>query len=31
VIDGAQSRAWDEAENRVHAQKSVLLWALGKL
>jgi len=31
VIDGQQSRVWDEAENRVHAQKSVLLWALGKL
>ncbi|HMO77482.1 MAG TPA: ornithine carbamoyltransferase [Sphingopyxis sp.] len=31
VIDGAQSRVWDEAENRVHAQKSVLLWALEKL
>lgn len=31
VIDGTQSRVWDEAENRVHAQKSVLLWALGKL
>jgi ornithine carbamoyltransferase len=31
VIDGPQSRVWDEAENRVHAQKSVLLWALGKL
>ena len=31
VIDGPQSRIWDEAENRVHAQKSVLLWALGKL
>ncbi|WP_293646625.1 ornithine carbamoyltransferase [Sphingopyxis sp. RIFCSPHIGHO2_12_FULL_65_19] len=31
VIDGAQSRVWDEAENRVHAQKSILLWALGKL
>ena len=31
VIDGVQSRIWDEAENRVHAQKSVLLWALGKL
>ena len=31
VIDGSQSRVWDEAENRVHAQKSVLLWALGKL
>ncbi|MGH6652869.1 MAG: ornithine carbamoyltransferase [Sphingopyxis sp.] len=31
VIDGSQSRVWDEAENRVHAQKSVLLWALGKI
>lgn len=31
VIDGAQSLIWDEAENRLHAQKSVLLWALGKL
>lgn len=31
VIDGPQSRIWDEAENRLHAQKSVLLWALGKL
>lgn len=31
VIDGPRSRVWDEAENRVHAQKSILLWALGKL
>ncbi len=31
VMDGPQSRIWDEAENRLHAQKSVLLWALGKL
>lgn len=31
VIDGRQSVVWDEAENRIHAQKSVLLWALGKL
>lgn len=31
VIDGPQSRVWDEAENRVHAQKSILLWALEKL
>jgi ornithine carbamoyltransferase len=29
VIDGPQSRIWDEAENRVHAQKSILLWAFG--
>ncbi len=31
VIDGSQSRVWDEAENRVHAQKSILLWAFGVL
>jgi len=30
-IDGPQSRVWDEAENRLHAQKSILLWALEKL
>lgn len=29
VIDGPQSAVWDEAENRLHAQKSVLLWCLG--
>lgn len=28
VIDGAQSVVWDEAENRLHAQKSVLLWCM---
>ena len=31
VIEGPQSRVFDEAENRIHAQKSVLLWAFGKL
>ena len=31
VLDGPQSRIWDEAENRLHAQKSVLLWAFDKL
>lgn len=31
VIDGPQSAVWDEAENRIHAQKAVLLWCLGKL
>jgi ornithine carbamoyltransferase len=31
VIDGPQSAIWDEAENRLHAQKSVLLWCLGRL
>ncbi|ADB75634.1 ornithine carbamoyltransferase [Geodermatophilus obscurus] len=28
VIDGAQSAVWDEAENRLHAQKAVLIWLL---
>lgn len=28
VIDGHQSVIWDEAENRLHAQKSVLSWAM---
>ena len=31
VIDSAQSVVWDEAENRIHAQKSVLRWAFGQL
>lgn len=31
VIDSAASAVWDEAENRIHAQKSVLRWALGQL
>ncbi len=31
VIDGPQSLIWDEAENRIHAQKSVLLWAAGRI
>jgi ornithine carbamoyltransferase len=29
VIDGPQSVVWDEAENRLHAQKGILLWSLG--
>ncbi len=31
VIDGPRSRVWDEAENRIHAQKSILAWCLGAL
>ncbi|WP_448579791.1 ornithine carbamoyltransferase [Thermaurantiacus sp.] len=31
VIDGPQSAVWDEAENRVHAQKAILLWLFGRL
>ncbi len=29
VIDGPRSVVWDEAENRLHAQKGILAWALG--
>ena len=28
VIDGPQSVVWDEAENRLHAQKGILTWCL---
>jgi len=31
VIDGKQSVVWDEAENRLHAQKAVLAWCFDKL
>ncbi len=30
VIDGPQSVVWDEAENRLHVQKAIILWCLGK-
>ncbi|MBV8683192.1 MAG: ornithine carbamoyltransferase [Caulobacteraceae bacterium] len=31
VIDGPRSLVWDEAENRVHAQKSILAWCFGAI
>ena len=31
VIDSAASAVWDEAENRIHAQKSVLRWVFGQI
>lgn len=31
VIDGPQSVVFDEAENRLHAQKSILAWCLGAI
>jgi ornithine carbamoyltransferase len=29
VIDGPQSVVWDQAENRLHAQKGILAWCMG--
>ena len=29
VLDGPQSLVWEEAENRIHAQKAVLAWCFG--
>ena len=30
VIDGPSSLVWDEAENRLHAQKAIMRWCLYK-
>lgn len=30
VIDGPQSLVWDEAENRLHAQKALMAWLVAK-
>jgi len=29
VLEGKQSAVWDEAENRMHAQKAVIKWCFG--
>ena len=29
VLEGGQSRVFEQAENRLHAQKAVLAWLLG--
>jgi ornithine carbamoyltransferase len=29
VIDGVQSVVFDEAENRLHAQKAIIAWCMG--
>ena len=31
VLDGPQSLIWQEAENRLHAQKSILRWCFGQI
>ncbi len=31
VMDGVGSVVWDEAENRLHVQKAIILWCLGLL
>ncbi len=31
VFEGPQSVVFDEAENRIHAQKSILRWCFGQL
>lgn len=29
VVDGARSRIWNEAQNRLYAQKAIMNWAMG--
>ena len=29
VLEGPRSRVWDQAENRLHVQKALMLWLLG--
>ena len=31
VLDSPQAVVWDEAENRMHAQKAVICWCLNKM
>jgi len=31
VIDGPRSLVWEEAENRIHAQKAILAWCFGAI
>ncbi len=31
VLDGPQSVVFDEAENRLHVQKAILLWCMGEI
>jgi len=31
VLDGPQSMVFDEAENRLHVQKAILLWCMGEM
>jgi ornithine carbamoyltransferase len=30
TLEGARSRVWDQAENRLHLQKALLAWILGQ-
>ena len=31
VFDGPQSKVWDEAENRLHVQKAIMLWCFEEI